>query len=262
MSEGKESAQLEVANKLKKSSNYILIGVGLVMILVILTYSAYFGFYVDLKVSEDPEAWVHFSTIFSNFLSPTIAAAVLWFVVRSYYLQKSEFEGMRNRLSTQIEIDTLIRKQQMIASEGREILSLIYDMLERDIEASSDEIEFMVSSISYSKSPSASASNYTVLQRFFGLQKRGDNLNFRITDKLKDLEQIWRLINILSRTYFDIDKIDRELNLRSELASQEYASTYYATFSTKIRPIVEMFYALNAVPRYSNNVFGWYPPSL
>ncbi len=218
MSRDKEIAQSKAVSSLKRSSNYVVLGVGLVVTAVILTYSVYFGFYLDLRISEEPEAWVHFSSIFSNFLSPTIAAAVLWFVVRSYYLQKNEFEGMRSRLSTQIEIDTLIRKQQMIASEGKEILSLIYDMLERDIEASPDEIDFMASSISYSKSPSARLSNYTVLQRFFGLQKRGDDLDFTITDKLKDLEQIWRLINILSRTYFDIDKIDRELSLRSELA--------------------------------------------
>ncbi|AYA64790.1 hypothetical protein [Alteromonas sp. RKMC-009] len=126
MSDAKENGQSEAAlAKLKYSSNYLLAGIGVIVVTIFLSYSIYFGFIVKLDRSEDPAAWADFSSIFSNFLNPLIAAAVLWFVVRSYYLQKTEFEGMRSNLAVQLEIDSNLRRQASLVEEARNICSMI-----------------------------------------------------------------------------------------------------------------------------------------
>lgn len=113
------------AEKIRKSSDYVFWGIGLAVSLILIAYTSYFGFYVNLDRSENPEDWVHFSAIFSNILSPCIASIVLWFVVRSYYLQKAEFEGVRDNLAVQLEVDSNLRRQASLVEEARNICSLI-----------------------------------------------------------------------------------------------------------------------------------------
>ena len=56
------------AEKIRKSSDYVFWGIGLAVSLILIAYTSYFGFYVNLDRSENPEDWVHFSAIFSNIL--------------------------------------------------------------------------------------------------------------------------------------------------------------------------------------------------
>ncbi len=244
MSEGKESAQLEVANKLKKSSNYILLGAGIAVLAVSISYSVYFGLYVDLKRSENPEAWVHFSSIFSNFLSPTIAVVVLWFVVRSYYLQKTEFEGMRDNLATQLEIDSNLRRQASIVQEARNICSMIEKKwVEEASYTSSDYKNFSIFKFSKPSIFPQSEVKITVklLAEHIGSLTEAGHFNNQTPELPGDLNYVLNLLKVHDSILERIAVIDDKLGKISSTLNDGYHRAVIFAINPRVRDIADVY---------------------
>ena len=249
MADANTNRQSEALAKIRNSSNYVLAGVGVTVVTILLSYSFYFGYVVNLERSEDPQAWVHFSSIFSNFLSPSIAAIVLWFVVRSYYLQKTEFEGVRDNLTVQLQIDSLLRRQSGLIDESRNICSLIEQKwqskttISRELE-DQNGLGGLVSEQLFNKPPNRKVLTVEVLAKELVKMKHAGNYHSSRPALNEDLYFVLNQLRIIDLIMGRILVIDTQLSKLQPILDDGYAKSVLFSIRPRMFPFTQIFSTL------------------
>jgi prolipoprotein diacylglyceryltransferase len=92
--------------KTPEAKNDYAVAVTLVILIAsfVFTVVPYISHFICAKLSDDSSQWGGFGSYFGGMLSPVVAIIVLWWIIRTYNLQKEELKETRTSLNKQIDI--------------------------------------------------------------------------------------------------------------------------------------------------------------
>ena len=189
--------------------------------------------------SEKVSDWAAFATYLSGMVSPFIALLVLFYVVRSYGLQKVEFLKASTTMKAQLEIDGLLRRQDSLIQESSRLISLVLKRLDTNADRQDRKYRgWFASNESYSDFNRRVKPVEDYINEFVKYVKRGDYVD-GLPDFPGDLNYLVNLIRNIDALCSEIVKIDEKLAIVSPVFSTHISQAYVISTSAQIEGLID-----------------------
>tara|TARA_R110002167_G_scaffold215699_2_gene420580 strand:- start:440 stop:1111 length:672 start_codon:yes stop_codon:yes gene_type:complete len=205
------------------------------------TFAIWFTLH-SYSLSDKPSDWADFATYFSGMVSPLVAIYVLYYVVRSYRLQKVEFSNASKAMNQQIEIDSLIRRQSSFLELGDKLQDLISDAMSEQVDLKmSKEYDNLIRSRHYPALMKEQLPTLEyILEHLVKHYTRGDYVGGMPPLSCK-LNEVIELILQLDNTCTQIMRIDASLTKISENFDSVLSRASTLCYRTRVKDYVDKF---------------------
>jgi hypothetical protein len=207
----------------------------------IAAFATWFTFH-SYSLSDKPSDWADFATYFSGMVSPLVAIYVLYYVVRSYRLQKIEFSNASKAMNQQIEIDSLIRRQSSFMELGDKLEDLIKSAMSEQVDLDmSLEYSVLIKPRHHSELLKEQLPTLEhILDHLVNRYTRGDYANGMPPLSCK-LNEVIELIQQLDYTCTQIARIDASLKEISENFDSVLSRVSTLCYRTRIKDYADKF---------------------
>lgn len=191
--------------------------------------------------------WSAFATYLSGMVSPFIALLVLFYVVRSYSLQKVEFSNVSKEMRSQLEIDCLLRRQDSIMKESNRLIELVLAKL--GSKANISDAKYLAwyanSAATFPSSTKPPKDVKFFFEVFVSFDRRGNFPNGH-PDFPDDFDYLIELIGYIDSLFSEIRSIDQKLKGISTVFSTHVSDAFLISSLGQIGDLVVNFRRLEA----------------
>tara|TARA_R110001583_G_scaffold31348_4_gene107282 strand:- start:2593 stop:3348 length:756 start_codon:yes stop_codon:yes gene_type:complete len=229
----------------KKSTFNIMYGTSLFIVLgfALSAIGVYaWNFEIGIPIfSEKVSDWAAFATYLSGMVSPFIALLVLFYVVRSYGLQKVEFLKASTTMQSQLEIDCLLRRQDSIIKESNRLIELVLAKFVSTAYISDEKyIDWYNSLMNFKSTTTQPKPVKYYFENFVKFKVRGDYPNGR-PDFPGDFNYLITLIRNIDALCSEIVRIDQQLEEVSSVFSTHVSEAFVISASGQIGDLIVNF---------------------
>jgi hypothetical protein len=254
----KSDAEAFRANKFNVWKEPVLIAILLYSLMIIFFFVSKFILKMEILPFFSPvvSEWADFASYVANMVNPIIALYVLYFVVKTYRLQKLEFGKTTAILGNQIEIDSSLRRQESLMKICDHQVTLALDHLASQTSVDEDEVyETLFNADILFAINTEEITVVKLLNHAVTCAVRGD-----YNDKEKDLKlprDFYYLINLIKSIDGICDEmqdIDRRLQQISKTFNFTLSTPVINSINAKIKPIVDKFRTLKVFVTVNKDV--------
>lgn len=228
-------------SKINTFKEPVVIAVFLYTIFVIGIFVANFIFglkafpFLSSKIGE----WTDFSSYVANLINPLIAIYLLYFVIKTFRLQKTELAKTTEILRNQIDTDGLLRRQESLICLINKYTELLLKKLEAETRIDKDEkYEDLFDAVTMFNITNESVTLHKLLNLAASNSYRGDYNNTKL-DLPGDFYALKNIIRQIDIMCVEISIIDTRLSSNSDVFKSSLSMSVIMSTSAEIEPTVD-----------------------
>jgi hypothetical protein len=190
--------------------------------------------------SSEIGEWSDFSAYISNLLNPLIAMYVLYFVIKTYRLQQTEFSNTTQLLRNQVDIDGLLRRQETISNLIDKSMELLSKSLNKQANFNEDSAYSDLFSAEDFFNFNGGDEPITVSLLLKATENRSDAGDYVDLPKALpgDFNELKNTIKYIDALCFETKTIDSRLIINSDIYTSSVSEATIILVGSVITPIV------------------------